>query len=132
MTNDALKFARRLLAPDVLLLGAELAVVFVPLIVFFDLDERQRTLLPQVLAVVWLFSLAVWLVVTRIWRTPLSRACRRRLTGQTLDADTRTAAYAALRAYPRRALGLRVALWSIGATATALTLNLRAGFPHAA
>jgi signal transduction histidine kinase len=132
MANDGLKFARRILAPDLLLLGAELAVVFVPLIVFFDLDERQRALLPRVLLVVWAVALAAWLIVTRIWRAPLSRACRRRLAGETLDAETRALAYATLRAYPRRALGLRVALWTVGATAVALTLNMHAGFPRAA
>ena len=132
MANDALKFARRLLLPDLLLLAAELAMVFVPLIVFFDLDERQRALLPRILLLVWSAALAAWLLVTRIWRAPLSRACRRRLHGETLDGETRAAAYAALRAYPHRALALRVGLWSIGATATALTLHRRAGFPRAA
>ncbi|HEX6837586.1 MAG TPA: hypothetical protein VF334_13490, partial [Polyangia bacterium] len=128
----ALRFARRLLIPDILLLLVELAVIFVPLVVFFELDPPQRALLPRLLAVVFPLALAVWLVVTRVWRAPLSRACRRRLAGETLDAETRNQAYAALRTYPRRALALRVALWSIGATTVAIALNHRAGFPRAA
>jgi signal transduction histidine kinase len=128
----ALRFARRLLLPDAALLLLELAVIFVPLIVFFDLDPAQRALLPHLLALVFPLALAAWLLVTRVWRIPLSRACRRRLAGETLDAATRADAYAALRAYPRRALALRVALWSVGATTVALALNHRAAFPRAA
>ncbi len=129
MSNDALKFARRLLVPDVLLLFAELAVVFTPLMFFFSLDERQWALMPRVVATVWFAGLATWLVVTRVWRAPLARACRRRLNGETLDSETRAEALAALLAFPRRALILRVALWSIGASIVAITLHLRAGFP---
>ena len=129
MSNDALKFARRLLVPDVLLLFAELAVVFTPLMFFFELDERQRVLLPRVVVTVWLAGLATWLVVTRVWRAPFARACRRRLAGETLDAETRAEALTALLAFPRRALILRVALWSVGASIVAITLHLRAGFP---
>jgi signal transduction histidine kinase len=132
MANEALKFARRLLLPDLLLLGAELAVVFTPLMVFFDLDERQRALMPRVVTLVWAAGLLTWLVVTRLWRAPLAHACRRRLAGEALGADTRAAAVASLLAFPRRALTLRVALWSFGATAVAVTLHLRAGFPRAA
>ncbi len=130
--HDALRFARRLLLPDVLLLFVELAVVFTPLVTFFDLDPAQRALLPRLLAVVAPLGLAAWLLVTRLWRAPLSRACRRRLAGETLDNETRFAAYAALRAYPRRALALRLSLWTLGATVVALALNHRAGFPRAA
>ncbi|HEX9100606.1 MAG TPA: hypothetical protein VF997_00310, partial [Polyangia bacterium] len=118
----ALRFARRLFVPDILLLFVELAVVFVPLVVFFELDPPQRALLLRLLAVAYPLALAAWLLVTRIWRAPLARACRRRLAGETLDTVTRAEAYAALRSYPRRALGLRVALWSVGATAVALAL----------
>ncbi|HXU72413.1 MAG TPA: ATP-binding protein [Polyangia bacterium] len=130
-SNDSLRFARRLLVPDVLLLLVELGFVFAPLVTFFDLDPAQRAMLPHLLAVVFPLALAVWLGVTRFWRAPLARACRRRLAGETVDNDTRFAAYAALRAYPRRALALRVALWSIGAAAVAIVLNNRAGFPRA-
>ena len=132
MGNEALKFARRLLIPDVLLLGAELAVIFIPLVVFFDLDDPQRALLSRVLLLVWAAALATWLVVTRVWRAPLSRACRRRLAGEALDPETRAAAYEALLAYPRRAVALRVALYGLGAAVTAVTLELRANFPRAA
>src|SRR5262245_44506861 len=130
--HDALRFARRLLVPDVLLLLVELGVIFVPLVAFFDLDPVQRALLPRLLAVVFPLALAAWLGVTRVWRLPLSRACRRRLAGETLDTETRFAAYAALRAYPRRAMALRVALWTLGASTVALALNHRANFPRAA
>jgi signal transduction histidine kinase len=132
MANEALKFARRLILPDLLLLAAELAVVFTPLVVFFDLDEQQSALLRRVVGVVWVIALTTWLLVIRWWRAPLSRACRRRIAGEALDAETRNAAMAALLALPRRALTLRVALWSFGATAVALTLNLRTGFPRQA
>ncbi len=128
----ALRFARRLLVPDTLLFLVELAIIFVPLVVFFDLDLGQRALLPHLLAVVFTLALAAWLVVTRLWRAPLSRACRRRIAGETLDATTRADAYAVIRSYPRRALALRFALWSVGATAVALALNHRAAFPRAA
>jgi signal transduction histidine kinase len=128
----ALRFARRLFVPDVVLLAAELAIIFVPLVFFFELDAAEHALLWRLLAFVFPIALAVWLVVTRLWRAPLSRACRRRLAGESLDAPTRASAYAALRAYPRRALGLRVALWSVGATTVALALHHRAGFPRAA
>ncbi len=128
----ALRFARRLLLPDILLAFVEVAVIFVPLVVFFELDPPQRALLPRLLAFVFPVALAIWLLITRLWRAPLSRACRRRLAGETLDAQTRSDAYAALRAYPRRALALRVALWTIGATAVALGLYERAGLPRAA
>jgi len=133
-TSDAiaLRFARRLLLPDVLLLLAELAVIFLPLVTFFELDAPERAMLPRLLAIVFPLALAAWLVVTRIWRAPLSRACRRRLAGETLDTTTRNDAYAVIRTYPRRALALRVALWSVGATTVALALNHRAAFPRAA
>lgn len=131
-STDALRFARRLLVVDLGLLGAELAVIFVPLITFFDLDSGERALLRRVLGVIFPIVLATWLVVTRIWRAPLARACRRRLSGETLDGTTRAAAYQSLLSYPRRALALRVALWSLGASAAAVALNLRAGFPRAA
>ncbi|MGZ3406193.1 MAG: sensor histidine kinase, partial [Polyangia bacterium] len=77
-------------------------------------------------------ALGAWLLVTRVWRAPLSRACRRRIAGETLDGETRASAYRALLSYPRRALALRVALWSVGATTVALALHHRAGFPRAA
>src|SRR4051794_16376586 len=128
----ALRFARRLLVPDLLLLTIELAIIFVPLIAFFDLDPAQRALLPRLLMIVFPTALAAWLLVPRIWRAPLSRACRRRLSNEPLDAEMRAAAYRALLSYPRRALGLRVALWSIGATTVAIALNHRAGFPRSA
>jgi signal transduction histidine kinase len=131
-TPTDLRFARRLLLPDVLLLCVELAIVFVPLIAFFDLDPAQRALLPRLLAFIFPSALAVWLLVTRLWRAPLSRACRRRLAGETLDSETRAVAYAAILSYPRRALALRVALWSVGATTVALALHHRAGLPRAA
>ena len=130
--HDALRRPRRLLPLDVLLALVELAVVFAPLVTFFDLDPAQRAMLPRLLFIVFPLALAAWLVVTRLWRAPLSRACRRRLAGETLDNDTRFAAYAALRLYPRRALALRVALWTLGATTVALALNHRAAFPRAA
>jgi signal transduction histidine kinase len=132
MANDALKFARRMVVADVLLLGAELLVVFLPLMFFFELDERQRALLPRVLALVWAAALLAWLIITRVWRAPLSRACRRRVAGETLDASARAAAYQTIVTYPRRALALRVALWTIGATVVALALFLRGNFPSAA
>jgi signal transduction histidine kinase len=128
----ALRFARRLLPPDVLLLCVELAIIFAPLIAFFDLDAPQRALLPRLLFLVFPTALAAWLLVTRVWRAPLSRACRRRIAGETLDSETRAAAYRALLSYPRRALALRVALWSVGATTVALALHHRAGLPRAA
>jgi signal transduction histidine kinase len=132
MTNDALKFGRRLAVADLALLAIELGVVFTPLMVFFTLDDHQRAQMKMVSAAVWAVALAVWIACTRVWRAPLSRACRRRLAGETLDGETREAAYQSLLSYPRRALVLRVALWSIGATVTALSLRLRANFPSAA
>ena len=67
----ALRFARRLLVPDILLLFLELAVVFVPLVVFFELDPLQRVLLPRLLAVVFPLALVAWLAITRLWRVAL-------------------------------------------------------------
>src|SRR5260370_8014267 len=110
MANDALKFGRRMAVADVLLLGAELLVVFTPLMYFFGLDGLQRLLLPHLLAVVWSVALAAWLVITRVWRAPLSRACRRRLAGETIDANMRPPAYQAILPYPRPPLPPRAPL----------------------
>jgi signal transduction histidine kinase len=126
---DALRFGRRFFAPDALLLLAELAVVIAPPLFLFGVTvEQRKTALAATPAALGLASL-VWFLAVRAWRAPLGRATKRRLAGEVLDAPSRAAAYRAILRFPRRALYLRVALWTAVAGGVAGLMSARAAFP---
>jgi signal transduction histidine kinase len=122
---EALRFGRRFFAPDALLALIELAAVVGPGMVFFGLSSHLA--LMSSLGAVAVASLA-WFLIVRAWRAPIGRATRRRLNGEVLEAAARGDAYRAILAFPVRASLLRVALWTLVASAVSTVLVARAGF----
>ncbi len=128
MAAEGLRFGRRIIVPDVLLALGELAVIGYPLYDSYTLDDAQRRVFLQSAPIAILLAGAVWYLAMRAWLSPLLRAARRRLAGEVLDPEARAAAYHAILRFPRRTLGLRVALYFACGLTLALFLRLRAGF----
>src|SRR5581483_729672 len=129
MAVEGLRFVRRFIVPDALLLAAEATVIGWPLYDCFTLDDAERRVLYGVAPVVAALAMVVWTLAMRGWRAHLAAAAKRRIAGKMLDAEERADAYRVILRLPRRALGLRVGLWSASAAAVALAMRLRAGFP---
>src|SRR5438270_648306 len=120
---EGLRFARRFVLPDVTLALAELAVIGYPLFDSWTLDASERRVAMQAAPLAVLLGGIVWYLAL------LSRAAKRRLAGEVLDAPSRAAAYDAIIKLPLRAFVLRVALFGACGAVIATMVHLRAGFP---
>ncbi len=121
-------FKRRLLLPGIVLTAAEVVVIVLPLLSFYQPTPEQRTVLVRAAVPVCAGFVAVWGLAIASWLAPLQRAVSLRKKGQSLLEPVSDAAYRAMLLVPNRLLVLRTALWTVSVTVLALLLYALTSF----
>lgn len=110
-------FKRHLLAPSLLLILAEIALVVLPLWTLFELGSLDSSVLLRVAIPVLAGMSVVWVALSFAMLAPVQRAIQLRRRGKRLPKPIAARAYRATLVVPVRLLLLRTGLWILAAVA---------------
>ncbi|HUH04647.1 MAG TPA: ATP-binding protein, partial [Kofleriaceae bacterium] len=108
----AVPFKRHFLLPGVLMTGAELLLVVLPMLSLFAPGESSPSTLLRIAIPVLAGAVLVWWAAMTSWLSPVQRGVMLRRRGKRLPTELHAAAYRATWKVPLRALILRTVLWT--------------------
>ena len=109
--SGAVPFKRHFLLPGIVLTGAEIVLIVLPIISMFKLTEQQGVDLWRISVPVLAGAVLIWFAALSSWFAPLQRAVNLRRRGKRLPKELAESAYRATWRVPIRALLLRTGLW---------------------
>lgn len=121
-------FKRRLIAPEIVLVVAELGAVAYPLWEAFDFGDLHALSLVRTVAPVVVGATVVWGAAFATWFLPLWKAMAAQRRGERVSKELARGAYRITLKAPVRALLLRTIVWTASAALTGVFLHLYDGW----